>query len=149
MRKKIKAAAKKPVRKFQSGGRVNDSDIPEERGPVGLRYNQLLSGLREMRQHELEAEQSMPSVDFERRRRNLERQNFNAPGSEALARQAAQNSTRRNAQVASAQGAQRLYESALDEEGRRIGQRRYANPAEMRDAGFKKGGKVSAKKGKK
>jgi hypothetical protein len=137
---------KSKPKKYREGGAVRNDDIPEERGPGGLRYNRLLQALRDERERERKADELLPDEDFEKRMRSLERQGFTPPTNEQLARRAGRKSAERTARVGSAQAGQRFFERSLEDEGKRIGQRRYADPRRMEDSGFKKGGLVKKKK---
>lgn len=125
-------------RKFAEGGEVDNSDRPEERGPVGLRYNRYLQRRREAVERE---KRSQPeSVETEQQILRLKKVNRgpDAGGSERLAKEAAADETARRSRVAEAQRSQRFWEGALNEEGARIGQRR--DPTRVEDNGYKAGG---------
>jgi hypothetical protein len=132
--------------KYQEGGRVNNADIPEERGPIGRRYNIFLNDLRAERRRE--QEEGRYSPDFEQRMARTAPSRHGPmrdPDAEDRAAYAGRRSAERTRRVGSAQNVQRDIERSLEEEGRRIGQRRYADPSKMEDAGFKKGGMVKPK----
>lgn len=150
MRKTLKRRQSAAPKKYQQGGRVeDDSDRPEERGPVGLDYNSLLRLLRAEKQRERDADELLPDADFEFRMHNLARQGFFPPTSQQLAESAARRATERNERIGSAQRGQRLFERLLEREGRRIGAAPRYSQGRLEDSGFKKGGKVAMKKGKK
>ena len=130
-----------PVKKkYAEGGEVGEADRPEERGPVGLRYNRYLERMRKAKEDELRNQPS--SAAFERALLNAKKatRGPDAGGSERLAREAAEAETVRKSRVAEAQRGQRFWEDALEREGKRIGQRR--DPTRVEDNGYKKGGKV-------
>ena len=131
------------IRKYQAGGEVDDSNRPEERGPVGLPYNQYLKALRSAKQ--MEEENKPASLRSAQSRLNLKKtlRGPDAGGSERLAREAAEDETARRGRVASAQRSQRVFENALEREGARIGQRR--DPTRVEDNGYKKGGAIKSK----
>jgi hypothetical protein len=136
-----------PVKKkYAAGGEVGEADRPEERGPGGLHYNRYLERMRQQKEAE---KQSQPgSAAFERALLNAKKatRGPGAGGSERLAREAAETETARRSRVAEAQRGQRFWEQALDEEGKRINQRR--DPTRVEDNGYKKGGAVEEGKDK-
>jgi len=130
-----------PVKKkYAAGGEVGEADRPEERGPVGLHYNRYLERMRKAKEDELRNQPS--SAAFERALLNAKKatRGPDAGGSERLAREAAEAETARKSRVAEAQRGQRFWERALEDEGKRINQRR--DPTRVEDNGYKKGGKV-------
>jgi hypothetical protein len=131
------------IRKYAQGGEVDNSDRPEERGPVGLTYNQYLKALRAAK--EMEEENKPASLRSEQAMLNLKKvtRGPGAGGPERLAREAAETETARRGRVASAQRSQRVFEKALEREGARIGQQR--DPTRVEDNGYKKGGMVKPK----
>jgi len=131
------------IRKYAEGGEVGEADRPEERGPVGLTYNQYLRALRAAK--EREEENKPASLRAEQAMLNLKKatRGPGAGGPERLAREAAETETARRGRVASAQRSQQVFEKALEREGARIGQRR--DPTRVEDNGYKKGGMVKPK----
>lgn len=132
---------KKSKVKFQDGGEVNNSDRPEERGPRGLRYNQLLDEYRFWRDREKRAERGELLLS-EAGTGDI----YVSPRTKAgAAATAAAIETARRRNVATAQQFQRTYERRLNDEGANIGQRRDATRVE--DNGYKKGGLVKMASG--
>ena len=135
------------MKKYQAGGRVSDSsndDIPEERGPVGMKYNSLLNDLRRMRRRELDIS-GHASPEFERfiaKTGPSRRGPLRDPDAEDMAVNAGKRSAEARDRIGFNQRIQRNIETALEGEGRRIGAKRYADPSRMEDAGFKRGGQV-------
>jgi hypothetical protein len=127
------------VKKYADGGRVAGDDVPEERGPSGIRYNRLLRERRANREREKEFEPDLRSEQILLGAKRAAR-GPDAGGSERLAREAAADAARRRDRTAFYQGNARRLERMLDDEGARIGQRRDATRVE--DNGYKKGGLV-------
>lgn len=148
--KATKSTKPAAVKKYQRGGRVqDDSDIPEERGPRGLLYNSLLRDLRASRERERRAARNNnEGTEFEWVLRDLENQGFLPPTNEQLAARAGRESAINNETIGGEQRLQRLYERLLEREGKRIGAAPRYSQGRLEDSGFKKGGKVTAKKGK-
>lgn len=155
MRKTLKRRTGAAPKKFQRGGRVeDDSDRPEERGPVGLRYNRLLKALRDTQEMEREADRYRGTDGQAWWARNellrLPEEEVRAMSpNERAAYRAAEAQERYQSRKGLAQRMQRRVERDLEAEGRRIGAAPRYSSGRMEDAGFKKGGKISSPKAKK
>lgn len=139
-------AVAKP-KKYQEGGSVRNDDIPEERGPIGMNYNRILRDLRQERERRRQygdGETFEQQVARSPRRVQAERWlgNLAAAAGRDRAEAAAELSMAETRARARHGYNERAAEHALESEGRRIGQRRWANGID--DAGFKKGGAVTS-----
>jgi hypothetical protein len=133
--------ANRMVKKYKEGGEVGGPDIPEERGPVGLKYNRHLDDYRYLKDRENRAERDQLLLS-EAGTGDMYMDKKTPAGAAATA---AARETARRRRVALAQSLQRDTERDLDREGKRINQRR--DPTRVEDNGYKKGGLIKKASG--